>query len=59
MTDPFPGWTPAGVGCHWSRTLPDGRTVHMSTWASGSGRESGYRLTLDFVSRFFPDLDTA
>lgn len=54
---PFAGWDAASVGCHWSRPLPDGRTLHMSTWACAD--RYGYSLTLDFESRVFPDLEAA
>jgi hypothetical protein len=57
--DPFRGWTPASVGCHWSRALPDGREVHMSTWQSGSGKEGGYSLTIDYETTNYPDLAAA
>jgi hypothetical protein len=56
-SDPFAGWEMASVGCYWSRALPDGRMVHMSSWASGS--RSGYALTVDFVECVFPGLDEA
>lgn len=54
---PFDGWTQADNGCHWSRTLPDSREVHMTTW--GWGATSGYSLTIDFERRLFPGLDEA
>lgn len=56
-SDPFAGWEMTSVGCHWSRALPDGRMVHMSSWACGS--RSGYMLTADFVEGVFPGLDEA
>lgn len=55
--DPFAGWTMAFVGCHWSRGLPDGRMVHMSTWQRG--RQDGYSLTIDYERTEYPDLDAA
>jgi hypothetical protein len=51
--DPFEGWTMASVGCHWSRQLPDGRMVHMS---SGS---NGYSLTVNFERTEYRDLAAA
>lgn len=56
-TDPFAGWEMASVDCHWSRALPDGRVVHMSSW--GRGSRSGYALIIDFVERVFSSLDEA
>jgi len=47
-------WT---VGCHWSRRLPDGRKVTLSTWSCGG--ESGYSLTLEYKCAKFPDVDAA
>lgn len=55
--DPFQGWENWTVGCHWSRTLPDGRKVTLSTWARGG--ESGYSLTLDFINARFPGVEEA
>jgi hypothetical protein len=55
--EPFAGWTPSDVGCHWSRHLPDGRTAHLSTYSSGE--ESGYTLTVDYATTTYPDLDAA
>lgn len=57
MSDPYEGWKQWSVGCHWSRKLPDGRSVHMSSWACGS--RSGYSLTLDYERRVFSDLNAA
>lgn len=55
--DPFEGWEMWSAGCHWSRPLPDGRTVSMSTWSCGA--RTGYSLTVDFTTRVFPGLDEA
>lgn len=55
--DPFEGWEMWSAGCHWSRPLPDGRTVSMSTWSCGD--RSGYSLTVDFTTRVFPGLEAA
>lgn len=56
-TSLFAGWDMAAVGCHWSRALPDGRVVHMSSWSCGD--LSGYLVTLDGEQRVFPDLERA
>lgn len=55
--DPFHGWEMWTVGCHWSRPLPDGRKVTLSTWSCGG--ESGYSLTLEYKSAKIPDVDEA
>ena len=55
--DPFAGWTQARVGCHWSRSLSDGRAVHMSTWQCGG--DSGYSLTINYERVEYPDLASA
>jgi len=51
------GWTKAFVGRHWSRGLPDGRIVHLSTWRRGS--QSGYTLTVNCERSEYPDLSAA
>lgn len=55
--DPFAGWAQARVGCYWSRPLPDGRIVHMSTWQRGD--EDGYSLTINYNRAEYPDLPSA
>jgi len=51
------GWTKAFVGSHWSRGLPDGRIVHLSTWRRvGQG---GYILTVSGERTEHPDLGAA
>lgn len=55
--DPFHGWEMWTVGCHWSRLLPDGRKVTLSTWSCGG--ESGYSLTLEYKSAKFRGVDEA
>ncbi len=55
--DPFRGWEMWSVGCHWSRPLPDGRKVTLSTWSCGD--ESGYSLTLEYANAKFPDVEEA
>lgn len=52
--DPFDGWTQWSVGCHWSRTLPGGAVVTLSTWQCGS--DSGYSLTVNYESTNYADL---
>lgn len=47
----------AFVGCHWSRGLPDGRMVHMSSFQRGS--YSGYSLTINYECTEYPDLEAA
>jgi len=54
---PFHGWDMAQVGCHWSRTLPDGRLLALSSWSCGAA--SGYQLTLDYLSRRVPGVAAA
>lgn len=56
-TDPYAGWTQASVGCHWSRSLSDGRAVHMSTWQRGG--DDGYSLTINYERLEYPDLASA
>lgn len=56
-TDVFDGWQMWSVGCHWSRMLPDGRKVTLSTWACGA--ESGYQLTVNYESKQFPGIAEA
>lgn len=55
--DPFEGWEMWSAGCHWSRTLPDGRKVTLSTWQCGA--DGGYSLTMNYKSTNYPDLDAA
>lgn len=55
----FEGWTKWDVGCHWSRLLPDGRKVTMSTWQNGDGSRGGYVLVLNYRRTYFDDLATA
>lgn len=57
VDDPFTGWTQARVGCYWSRPLPDGRIVHMSTWQRGG--EDGYSLTINYHRAEYQDLPAA
>lgn len=57
--NPFDGWEMWDAGCHWSRELPDGRKASLSTWQNGSGSRGGYTLTVERVTRYFDDLDTA
>ncbi|BEL41849.1 hypothetical protein [Mycobacteroides abscessus] len=55
--DPFAGWTQGRVGCYWTRPLPDGRIVHMTTWQRGA--EDGYSLTINYNRAEYPDLSSA
>lgn len=60
--DPLQGWTMADMGCHWSRQLPDGRIVYLSTWQNGYDRwdarfQSAYTLTVDFERTDYRSLD--
>jgi hypothetical protein len=55
--DPYAGWTQASVGCHWTRSLSDGRAVHMSTWQRGG--DSGYSLTINYERVEYGDLASA
>lgn len=62
-----PEWVPSAIGCHWTRTLPDGTTQRLSTWATGVNPRHksyvpvahGYSLTVNRQTTKYPDAGTA
>lgn len=45
-------WQQANVGCYWSRKLPNGQVVTISSWTtphmpSDPGYRSGFHVTVD------------
>ena len=54
----------ADVGCHWSRQLPSGRMVYLSTWQTPHDwghpdKRSGYSLTINFDTIRYDTLEAA